>query len=285
VTVRITVIIPCFNDGETLPAALASVSAQEACELVVVDDGSDDPGTIARLRELEKTGLRVIRQPNQGPSAARLTALAATGARYVFALDADDVILPGALTALADALDANPSAAVAWGDIETFGVASVFQRGPRALDAWLMTYLNDLTGASTLIRRSRLAESGWRPDVGFEHWDLWLTFCERGWQGIYVPGLVLRYRQHTPGTRRSGQARGQFSSLYAELQLLHPRLFRERRALWRRSAAPRRLKVGLPIIDRLPLNAYTRHRLGNILSHPLRPIHVRWSRLRHHADR
>ena len=49
---RVAVVVPCFNDGETLPAALASLRGEEDHELVVVDDGSDDEATLDTLSRL-----------------------------------------------------------------------------------------------------------------------------------------------------------------------------------------------------------------------------------------
>src|SRR5205814_2953977 len=113
---RIAVVVPCFNDGATLRETLASIDEPEPIELVVVNDGSDDPETLAMLAELEAGGGRVVHQENRGLSAARMAGVAATSAPYVSALDADDLEAPGALTALADALDADPDASVVWGD-------------------------------------------------------------------------------------------------------------------------------------------------------------------------
>ena len=50
------VVIPCFDDGATIGEAVASVTAQEPCELVVVDDGSTDPHTLRVLDELAEAG-------------------------------------------------------------------------------------------------------------------------------------------------------------------------------------------------------------------------------------
>ncbi len=276
---RVSVVIPCFNDGATLQLAVASVRQQEPCELVVVDDGSADPGTITTLRELERAGTTVLRQANQGPAAARRAGLAATSARYVFALDADDLLEPRAITRLAEALDADPGAALAWGDVQTFGDVTVRQRGPRTLDPWLTTYLDELTGASTLVRRTRLEEAGWQSTDGFENWDMWMRFCERGWRGVYVPGTVLHYRLHGDGSRRSAKDRQRYAQLYATLQARHAALFARRPTLWHQSAAPLRLKLSLPLIARLGLDEEDKQRLGNVINHPLRPLAVRRSRL------
>src|ERR1043166_895150 len=107
---RVAVVVPCFDDGETLSTALASLAGQEEHELVVVDDGSTDPDTLTVLAELERNGVQVVRRPNGGLSAARMSGVEATSAPYVMPLDADDALAPGALRALADALDADERA-------------------------------------------------------------------------------------------------------------------------------------------------------------------------------
>src|SRR5262249_25878366 len=120
---RVAVIIPCFDEGEPLRDAAASVLG-ESCvaERIVVDDGSTNELTLAILGELEQQGFRVIHQANKGPSPALMAGVAATSAPFVFRLDSDDLLEPGALDALAAALEAHPDAAAAWGDLQTFGL-------------------------------------------------------------------------------------------------------------------------------------------------------------------
>ncbi len=271
-------IIPCFNDGRTLPEAVDSVLRQESCEIVVIDDGSDDAETRHVLDGLPEKNVRVLHQDHHGPAAARAAGLSATTAPYVFPLDADDRIAPGALRDLADALDANPSAAAAWGDIDVFGDYSGSRRGPRQLDAWLLTYVDNLTGGATLIRRSRLEDvGGWQMENGYQAWDLWLSFAERRWTGIYVPRVVLHYRQHGP--RLSAVHRQSFAAFYDQLRERHPTLFRQRRMLWRQSPAGWRLKLALPIIATLPLSPLFKHRLQNFTENPRRFFQVQRARL------
>src|SRR5438552_298882 len=76
---RVAVVVPCFDDGETLPDALASLAEQEPHELVVVDDGSTDPATLETLADVERRGVRVVRRANGGLSAARMTGGAEAG--------------------------------------------------------------------------------------------------------------------------------------------------------------------------------------------------------------
>src|SRR5260370_8545488 len=105
---RMAVVIPCYNDGTFLPDALASVREQEACELVVVDDGSTDEATLTLLDRLSNGGVRILRQANSGVASARMAGGYAPSARHIYPLDAHDLIAPGPLTPPAGALRRAP---------------------------------------------------------------------------------------------------------------------------------------------------------------------------------
>ena len=67
----ISIIVPCYNGGGYLDALLASIAAQtfRDFELVIIDDGSTEEPTRAKLASLEPN-IRVVRQPNRGLAAA-----------------------------------------------------------------------------------------------------------------------------------------------------------------------------------------------------------------------
>jgi glycosyltransferase involved in cell wall biosynthesis len=270
---RVAVVIPCFNDGATLRETLASLEAQEPHELVVVDDGSDEPETLTVLAALERDGTRVVHRENGGLSAARMTGVAATEAPYVLPLDADDALAPGALATLADALDAAPEAAVAWGDIEVWGELAARLAVARSLDPWLLTYLNDVPVAS-LVRRSALAAvGGWQMGSGYEDWDLWLALAERGYGGVHVPTPTFRYRRR--GGRMLDDCTPRHGELYERLRRRHPALFAARAESRRRSSAPLRAKLLLPLVEALPLDPFTRHRLYLLVNRPRQSLSLR----------
>ena len=264
---RVAVVVPCHNDGATLPETLASVRGQE-CELVVVDDGSTDPDTLAVLERVRASGIRVIRQEQRGVAAARMAGVHATTARYVFPLDADDRAAPGALAALADALDAHPDAAVAWGYVHSFGIRDSMGTFDATLDPWLITYTNIVPVMSAIRRDALLEVGGWRSGIQYEDWDLWMAIAERGWTGFQIPQLTAYYRVHAP--RRWAQSKKRFDETFAELRAAHESLFAARPVNRRRSPAPRRLKLILPLLDRLPfVSPVWAWRITDLLRHPL----------------
>jgi glycosyltransferase involved in cell wall biosynthesis len=105
-----SVVIICYNHALYLPEAIESVLAQslKGVEVLVVDDGStDDTAEVAS----RYPAVRYVRQRNQGMAAARNTGLRASRGRYVCFLDADDRLLPDALRAGVDSLEAHSGCA------------------------------------------------------------------------------------------------------------------------------------------------------------------------------
>lgn len=103
----VSVIVPAYNAEKFLGAALQSIFEQDypATEVIVVDDGSTD-----RTRD---TALRfpsafVLHQANGGAGSARNTGLDASSGELLTFLDADDVMLPGKISAQVTYLADNP---------------------------------------------------------------------------------------------------------------------------------------------------------------------------------
>ncbi|MBN1529691.1 MAG: glycosyltransferase family 2 protein [Thermoleophilaceae bacterium] len=265
---RVAVVIPCFDDGATLRDALASLAHQEPCELVIVNDGSTDRPTLELLHELAYDGYHVIHQRNRGTSAARMTGVWATSAPFVFPLDADDAVLPGALAALADTLEARPRLAAAWGNVALFGELERRERQRAAtLDPWRITYFNNIPYASLMRREPLLAVGGWSLPGAFQDWDLWMALAEAGYEGAGIDAPVLYYRLH--GTRQFARGAARHAERYAILRSRHARLFAARRRNWRRSAEPWRVRVGLPLATAIPgLPQRQRHRLFTLADAP-----------------
>jgi glycosyltransferase involved in cell wall biosynthesis len=118
---ELTVSMPARNAERYIGDALRSVLTQEGIDfdVIVVDDAStDDTARIA-----SSTGdarLRVIRaSSHRGIGWCHNQVLGATSAPYIAHVDADDVILPGALRAMVDALRANHHAAQSYCDFYT----------------------------------------------------------------------------------------------------------------------------------------------------------------------
>jgi glycosyltransferase involved in cell wall biosynthesis len=197
---KVAVVIPCFNHGEYLPEAVASVEklCRRDVEAIVVDDGSTENRTHEEVARLCQRGVRIIRQENRGLAAARNAGIAATNAEYIFPLDADDRMLGGWLERGIQVLDQDARIGVVYGDAACFGARTyVWKTGPFRKEEMLG---GNFIHASALYRRVIWEEyggyDGTMPVQGFEDWDLWIGAFERGWRFHYLAEVLFEYRQH-----------------------------------------------------------------------------------------
>jgi glycosyltransferase involved in cell wall biosynthesis/peptidoglycan/xylan/chitin deacetylase (PgdA/CDA1 family)/SAM-dependent methyltransferase len=198
-TPRISVLIPCFNQGAFVVEAVESVQAQtrQDFEVIVVNDGSTDAGTNRVLEALRARRTAVVRTENQGLAKARNAALARARGEYVCFLDADDALEPTFLERTAALLEADPRLTFASTWLRNFGTDTSLWTPERCDLTTLLAEDTVLTAA--LVRRQAVVDVGGfdatMPAMGYEDWALWLTLVERGARGAIVREPLFRYRR------------------------------------------------------------------------------------------
>lgn len=159
----ISIIIPAKNGEKYLRAALDGIRAQGMdVETIVVDDGSDDStGRIAR-----EYGCTVVRnERSMGPVQAKNAGLELAGGEYVMFHDHDDLMRPGSLKALYDALEADPDAAAVEAKVKDFFSPELSGEQKRGITIKPEPFWGLFTGA-ILIRKSAFDAIGpWAPGL------------------------------------------------------------------------------------------------------------------------
>ncbi|MFT4216535.1 MAG: glycosyltransferase [Micropruina sp.] len=204
-----TVITPAYNVADYIAEAVTSVLAQTIPDFtyLIVDDGSTD-GT-AEVAEAAAGGdprVRIIRQENQGSSAARNTGISLATTPFIAFLDGDDRWLPETLRILIAAIDgAEPDVGAVFGHsrlIDEQGqlLRTTLERPPGRYDlsAMLRGMAPMGNGSCLLLRRSCFEEVGGfdvalRSAVDFE---MWLRIQKSSTTPIFhcVPKMVVDYR-------------------------------------------------------------------------------------------
>ena len=214
---HVTVIIPAYNAGRTITAALESVFAQtyRDFDVIVVDDGSTDD-TAQRVAEWGDR-VRYLRQANGGPASARNEAVRHSSSPLIAFLDADDVWLPRKLerqvsyfarfphTGLlhsAAIVSPTPTQTV----LDTTDTAPIEALGEPPANVFCDLFhgrleINTLT---VMARTDVIRELGGfdeRRELHVEDWDLWLRIAARHTVG-YLPNPLA---VHRPGGSMSSE--------------------------------------------------------------------------------
>lgn len=107
--------MPAYNAQPFIENSIKSVLEQDYpnIELIVIDDGSKD-GT-PETAEQFGSRVKVLRQKNAGPAAARNRGIAAASGNFIAFLDADDLWLPGKVSLQVKFLQDHPQVGVVFG--------------------------------------------------------------------------------------------------------------------------------------------------------------------------
>ena len=194
---KVSIIIPCYNQGEYLEECLKSVfsSSYKNIEVIVVNDGSTDD-TKYLMDELEqKFTFKAIHQENSGPSKARNTAIKESSGEYILPLDADDIISRDYIESAVEVLENQKNVGIVYCNAELFGEKSgKWNLPPFSLDKMLT---ENLIFNCALFRRVDFDNTiGYNPNMkeGWEDWDFWLSILELKKEVVKLELVGFYYR-------------------------------------------------------------------------------------------
>jgi GT2 family glycosyltransferase len=218
----VSVIIPTRNRGDLLRTCITGLRATHypALEIIVANNDSDDPETLAYLAELAGEGVHVLDQP--GPfnyATINNNAVAAARGELLCLMNNDiEVLAPDWLAVMAtQALRPEVGAVGAQllypdGRIQhagvVIGVGNAAGHAHRFLQPEaegyfrrhaLPQFISAVTGACLVVRRERFLAVGGLDEVNFavafNDVDLCLKLNARGWQSFYEPRAVLVHHE------------------------------------------------------------------------------------------
>jgi glycosyltransferase involved in cell wall biosynthesis len=202
----VSVVIPVYR-ARYLRAAVDSVLAQtfRDFEIIVVDDGSPDRADPDRWPAPDGDRLQILRQTNQGPSAARNAGIRAARGTFVAFLDSDDTWEAGYLAEQVAAITRGQGLDLVYSNWVTLGEPEASRRAMEAARAYGPVSCTGLLreeceiALSGVVLRREIAVAAGLFDERFRHaedFDLWLRMLKHGARMDFQRRALLNRRVH-----------------------------------------------------------------------------------------
>ncbi|MHC1697484.1 MAG: glycosyltransferase family 2 protein [Geobacteraceae bacterium] len=225
---KVSVIIPCYNQGIYLDEAIDSVLDQtyEDFEIIIVNDGSTDEFTNRLLTDYRKPRTRVLQTRNQGLATARNSGIAEARGEFILPLDADDKIGAGYLEQGVALLEHQPKVGIVYCRGELFGGRTGEIAAPPFSRLGMLA--SNLIFCSALFRKADWQRvGGYNPDMihGCEDWDFWLSLLEQGLSVARLPEVFFYYRVRESSMNQN-MDKNKRREMFRRIVANHPRLYR-----------------------------------------------------------
>lgn len=216
VTPDASIIIPFYNMARWLPQTLESAKAQThtSTEIIVVDDGSTDPASIAMIDQLDRDeSVRVVRKRNGGLGDARNAGIAAARARWVVPLDSDDLLHPEFVAKTVHAARQPSTSSRPLAMVTSIVAAFPDPPGthedapwvwlPLGLERDMLPAANVCSCCVALINKDAIEDVGgydaWL--TSYEDWDFYCDLASKGYRCEVIPERLIYYRQRQESMR------------------------------------------------------------------------------------
>lgn len=203
----VSIVMPLFNARPWLEETLASVQAQTLgdWELIVVDDGSSDDGpALVQGAAGRDPRIRLIRQSNAGPAAARNRGARKARGAWIAFLDSDDLLPPDRLASDWAALSEHPGSRAVAGSTEWFGedgrvLHTCLLDGDVEVNRWRHAFYSVFYFCALLVHREAFQGCGaFSEDRSVSHaedYDFTLRLLDRE-EVAQRGGVAVRIRRH-----------------------------------------------------------------------------------------
>lgn len=231
--IKVSVIMPCYNDGAYIEEAIDSLCLPEQpdVELIIIDDGSDDGRTADILESLSGERIRVLHTAHVGPSGARNEGIRQAAGRYILPLDADDRIETAYIGRAKEILERDSAVGAVYCHADLFGE----RRGRWDLPEYSFERMlvENLVFVTAMFRKADWeAVGGFRTDMkeGMEDYDFFIGILALGKTIVQLPETYFHYRIKTK-SRTTG-----FLSDPAAVRRAYQRIYEHHEAFFREHA-------------------------------------------------
>jgi len=214
---KISVIVPCYNQSHFLDECIDSLIAQTYSnwECILVNDGSTD-GTEQKCLDWQQkdTRIKYLKKTNGGLSSARNAGLNYVTGNYIQFLDCDDFLMPQKFTLSIESLRDDDEVAVVITDFLLFEQKKKISKPPHCilesncfnqeaiLKEWDKRFTIPIHCAlfpHQIIKKHRFDEEL----KAKEDWIFWLQVYEHPLRTVFIPTPLVFYRINDAGLTRN----------------------------------------------------------------------------------
>jgi hypothetical protein len=223
---RVSIVIPCYNQGRYLNDAVDSALAQthKNIEVIVVNDGSTD--NTKQVAQSYGKRIKYIEQDNKGLSAARNAGIKASSGGWILPLDSDDKFHPTFIEKTIGKADI----VCTW--LQCFDKSKDVWKSPKTNPTYSdFLKMNQIFCCSLFSKHVWSACGGYDEQQwskgkqgcnGFEDWLFWLRATKNDFNVTVVPEILFYYRKN--GQSMITDAMKNKSKILAYMRREHPGL-------------------------------------------------------------
>lgn len=223
---KVSIIIPCYNQGQYIEDAIQSVlgSTYKNVEIIIINDGSTEQLDI--LNTFSDPKIKIIHQNNQGVCAARNNGIKEATGEYILPLDADDKIYPTYIEKAIKTFKDNPKIGIVYCRAEYFGLVN----GEWELPEYKFPnclWENGIFNSAIYRKADWEKVGGYKTQLkeGNEDWEFWLSLIENGVDIHKIPEILFSYRSAENHMSNKMKIAGNEIDRIKELMRLHPNLY------------------------------------------------------------
>jgi glycosyltransferase involved in cell wall biosynthesis len=224
----VSIVIPCYNQGEFLSETLESLIGQTYTnwECFIINDGSkDNSEEVAKSWVSKDKRIHYTYKDNGGPSTARNTGILLAKGEYILPLDADDTISPEYLAKAMQVFSKNPTTELVYCKADLFGT----EKGEWLLPeySYKQLLICNMIFCSCIYRRSSAISVGLYDEEmreGIEDWEFHLRLLNEHSIVIQINEILFHYRKKEVSRQNSWVKNG------ADLNLFKKKLYQHHSA-------------------------------------------------------
>jgi glycosyltransferase involved in cell wall biosynthesis len=193
----VSVIIPCYNDGQYLDDSVSSIKKQTFTdlEIIIVNDGSTEESTLKRLSLFNDPQVTVLHKENGHLSSARNHGIRHARGAVIVTLDADDKFEKTFIEKGVSVLQRDVSTGAVTCYLKSFGLKR-YKWKPLGGDLKNFLYRQESCASAMFRKECWEKVKGYDEQMksGYEDWEFWLRLTSAGWKVHVLKEYLLNYR-------------------------------------------------------------------------------------------